>query len=77
MELATISKAIAGGVAAGVIALLARYGFQPDGPTVTAIGVIITALVGYIAGHLVVYLAPKNKDTAILPPVEPGDTHGL
>lgn len=60
-DIATISKAIAGGLVAAVVALLARYGFQPDAPTVTAAGVVVTALVSYLVGHVVTYLAPANK----------------
>lgn len=61
MDLATFSKAIAGGIVGLVVSLAARYGWQPDAPTVTALGVIVTGIVGYVAGHVVVYLAPKNK----------------
>lgn len=61
MDYASISKAIAGGVVGLIVALAARYGFQPDAPTVTAIGVVATAVVGYLVGHLAVYFAPKNK----------------
>lgn len=61
MDVSTISKAIAGGLVGLVVALAARFGFQPDAPTVTALGVIVTALVGYVVGHVVVYLAPKNR----------------
>lgn len=63
--LATISKAVAGGIVAALVALAARYGFQPDAPTVTALGVVLTALVGYVAGHVVVFLAPKNKSKGV------------
>lgn len=59
--LSSVSKAIAGGIVAAIVALLARYGFQPDPATVTALGVIVTAAVGYVLGHLAVYFAPKNK----------------
>lgn len=61
LDLATISKAIAGGVVGAIIAVLAHYGFKANAPTVTALGVLVTALVGYVAGHVVVYLAPPNK----------------
>lgn len=61
MDLSTISKAIAAGITGAIIALAARYGFQPDAPTASALGVIVTALVGYIAGHVVTYFAPKNS----------------
>lgn len=62
-DLSPINKAIAGGLVAALVAVAARYGFHPQATTVTAVGVIVTALVSYIAGHLVVFLAPKNKDT--------------
>lgn len=58
----TISKAIAGGIVGLVVSLAARYGWQPDAPTVTALGVIVTAVVGYVVGHLAVFFAPKNKE---------------
>lgn len=61
IDLATMVKAIAGGIVGLVIAEAARFGFKADGPTVTALGVIVTGLVGYIVGHVVVYFAPKNK----------------
>lgn len=61
MDLSTMSKAIAGGIVAAVVALAARYGFKADAPTITAVGVIITAVVGYVVGHVVTYLAPANK----------------
>jgi hypothetical protein len=61
MNLSNISKAIAGGLVAVLVGEAARYGFQPSGEVVSAIGVIITALVSYVAGHAAVYFAPKNK----------------
>lgn len=60
-DLAAVSKAIAGGLIAIVVGELARFGFQPSGEVITATGVIVTALVSYIAGHIAVYIAPKNK----------------
>lgn len=65
MDVSTISKAIAGGLVGLVVSLAARYGFQPDAPTVTALGVVVTALVGYVVGHVTVYLAPKNKNGVV------------
>jgi len=62
MDLAPISKAIAGGIVGLVVALVARFGWQPDAPTMSAIGVIVTSLVGYGVGHVAVYFAPKNKE---------------
>lgn len=61
MDLTQISKAIAGGLVGLIVALAARYGFQPDAPTVTLLGVVVTALVGYLVGHVAVFVAPKNK----------------
>lgn len=61
MDLSTVSKAIAGGLVSALVALAARYGFHPHPETITAVGAIVTIVVGYIAGHVVVYLAPKNK----------------
>ena len=60
MDLASISKAIAGGLVGLVIAEGAHFGFQPDAPTKSALAVVVTALVGYLLGHLVVFFAPKN-----------------
>jgi len=62
MDLTSISKAVAGGVVGLIVAEGARFGFQPSAPTKSAISVIVTALVGYLLGHLVVYFAPKNKE---------------
>jgi hypothetical protein len=61
MDLSSMSKAIAGGVVGLIVAEAARFGFQPDAVTVSALGVVMTAIVGYVAGHVVVYFAPKNK----------------
>lgn len=63
MDLSVVSKAIAGGLVAALVGVLARYGFHPNTETVTAGGVIVTALISYVVGHVVVYLAPKNKGT--------------
>lgn len=62
--LSTMSKAVAGGVVSALVALAARYGLHAGPETVSALGVLVTAVVGYAAGHLAVYLAPKNKETA-------------
>lgn len=58
--LSTISKAIAGGLITATISVLARYGFHTSPETVSALGVLETALVGYIIGHIAVYVAPSN-----------------
>ncbi len=63
MDLAAFSKAIAGGIAGVILSEAARYGFKSDPATVTAVGVVLTAIVGYVVGHVVVYFAPKNKTT--------------
>jgi hypothetical protein len=60
--LSTMSKAIAGGIVTALVAELARFGFHPGDTTVSAFGVIITAVVAYVAGHLVVYFSPKNTE---------------
>lgn len=57
----SINKAIAAGLVSAVVALLARYGFHPTGQTITILGLVVTALVGYVSGHVLVYLAPHNK----------------
>lgn len=61
MDLSTVSKAIAGGVVSALVALAARYGWQPHAETVTLLGAVVTAVVGYVVGHVVVYLSPANK----------------
>jgi hypothetical protein len=61
MDLSPLYKAIAGGAVTAVVAELAHFGFQPNASTVTALGVIVTAVVGYVIGHVVVYFAPRNK----------------
>jgi hypothetical protein len=60
-NLESISKAIAGGIAGLLIAELSRYGFHPQPVVVDALGVVMTAIVGYVAGHVVVWAAPANK----------------
>lgn len=61
MDVSTVSKAIAGGLVGLVVALVGRFGWQPDAPTISALSVVVTALVGYGVGHLAVYFAPANK----------------
>lgn len=60
-DLQSISKAIAGGLVAAIVALAARYGFHANGETITALGVVVTAVVGYAIGHIVVFFSPPNK----------------
>ena len=61
-DFTTFSKAIAGGIVTALVALLARYGFHPQADVLTATGVVMTAVVSYIVGHVIVFLAPKNKE---------------
>jgi uncharacterized membrane protein YeaQ/YmgE (transglycosylase-associated protein family) len=61
MQLSTMNKAIAAGIVGAVIAVLARFGFQPSGETVSALGVIVTALVGFVVSHVTVWASPANK----------------
>lgn len=61
MDLSTISKAIAGGLVGLVVALVARYGWQINPVNLSALGVLVTAVVGYAVGHVAVYFAPKNN----------------
>lgn len=68
-DTSSFSKAIAGGLVAVIVALAARYGFHTGPDVVTALGVIVTVVVSYLVGHLIVYLAPANK--VVEPPVPP------
>lgn len=61
MNLSSMSKAIAGGIVSALVAEAARFGFHPKAATVSAVSVIVTAVVAYVAGHVVVYLSPANK----------------
>jgi hypothetical protein len=61
MNLSSMSKAIAAGVTSALVAEAARFGFHPHATTVSAVGVIVTAVVAYVAGHVIVFLAPSNK----------------
>ena len=65
-DIATASKAVAGGIVTALVAEAAKFGFQPKGATVSAVAVVVTAIVGYVIGHVVVYFAPKNK--VVVPP---------
>lgn len=64
-QLSTMNKAIAGGIITAVVGELARFGFQPKGNSLTVLSAIVTALVSYAIGHLVVFFAPKNKETGV------------
>ena len=77
MDFSSVSKAIAGGLVGAGLSVLAHFGFQPHGTTITAISVVVTAVVGYVVGHVVVFLAPQNTAKVTptppvpAPPVEP------
>lgn len=55
--LATVIKAIAGGLAAAAVSYLSRRGFLVDQNLSDAIVTVISALIGFA----VVFIAPKNK----------------
>ncbi len=59
MAFTNFDKAIAGGVTSALVGELARFGFHPQATTISAVGVILTAVVGYAIGHLAVYF--KNN----------------
>lgn len=61
----TITKAITGGIVSALVAEGARYGFQSNATTVTALGVVVTAIIGYVIGHLIVFLVPANKQVEV------------
>lgn len=65
MDLSSVSKAIAGGLAAVVISYFARHGVNLS-PVVTDAGnTLLVALVSYAVGHLAVYFAPKNTTPVV------------
>lgn len=64
-DVQNISKAIAAGIVGAIIAVAARYGLHANGPTISAVGVIVTAVVGYVIAHIVTYLAPANKPKGV------------
>ncbi len=55
------SKAVAAGIVGALVAVGAHYGFQPSATTISAVGVLVTAVVGYLIGHIAVWLSPANK----------------
>lgn len=64
MDIKAVSKALAGALAAIVAAQLAKwlgsvYTPELDGAIRILVDVIVTGVIGYV----VVYLAPKNKET--------------
>ena len=60
--LQVVSKALAGAIVAAIVALVARFGLQPDQATTDALNVLVTALIASVAGFVGVYIAPKNKE---------------
>lgn len=60
-NIASVSKAVAGGIVTSVTAFFARYGFHPTLAQLSVAAVILTVMIGYIIGHVIVYAAPKNK----------------
>lgn len=57
----TTSKAIAAGIVTALALVIGRYGLKLDAPTTDALGVLLTAVVGYLVGHVGVFFAPANK----------------
>lgn len=57
MNLQSISKACAGALATGLVALLAKHGVVLNSDVSSAVSVLIAAAVGFV----VVYVSPKNK----------------
>lgn len=57
MDLAKVSKAIAGAVATVLVGWLAKHGVTGD-ELAPAIEVILAAVIGFV----VVYLSPKNQE---------------
>lgn len=71
MQLSDMSKAIAGGITGALLALVARYGYKADGPTISLVSAVVTAVIGYAVGHVGVYLAPANTVSPPTPPSTP------
>lgn len=61
MNLAPVSKAIAGAIVTALVALLAKYSIVLDPEVSSAVGVIVYAVVAAVIGYIGVYFAPKNK----------------
>lgn len=55
------NKAIIGGLTAAILAEAARYGFHTSSEDITALGVILTAVVPYVTTHALVYFT-RNKE---------------
>lgn len=56
MNLTSFDKAIVAGLVSSICALLARYGWQPNGDAVNVLNVALTAGVSYLTAHILVYL---------------------
>ena len=61
MDLKTVSKAIAGAIAALIVGLLARQDITLSDEMNGALSVIVDGTVVALIGFLTVYFAPKNK----------------
>jgi hypothetical protein len=59
MNVATVSKAIAGAIVTALVALLAQHGVIISPDVNDALNVLLAALIGFIG----VYIAPKNRGT--------------
>lgn len=62
MNLSNVSKAIAGAVAAALIAVLAKYNVVLDVDQSMAVSVLLNGLVAAVIGYVAVYFAPKNTN---------------
>lgn len=60
-SLTPFDKAIVAGLTSAILAEAARYGFQPNGDAVTALGVALTAVVPYVIAHAAVYFKSNRK----------------
>ena len=61
MDISNYYKAIAGGIVTAITAEVARFGFHPKQASITWATGLVTAIISYVVGHLVVYLSPANK----------------
>ena len=61
MDLKTVSKAIAGALAALLVGFLAKQGVTVSDEVNGALSVIIDGTLVALIGFLTVYFAPKNK----------------
>lgn len=58
----SFNKAVAAGITTAIVALVARYGWQLNPVTISAVGVIVTAVIGYAVGHILVFIAHLTKE---------------